>query len=61
MDKEYDFCKCNDINTIMDGINDKHGYWDICTVCGKRIKGAYWPYADDEEIEMAKYTMTCDD
>lgn len=53
----YEFCQCNDVNTISDGIEDEDGCWDICEKCGKRISGSFIPYATDDEIKDSSQSM----
>lgn len=52
-----DFCQCNDVNAILDGVGDENGCWDICEKCGKRILGSFIPYATDNEIREANQNM----
>lgn len=51
---ESAFCKCKDNKKITSGYEDDYGYWDVCTVCGKRIESGYHYYNhyDGEDHEV---------
>ncbi len=55
---EEGFCECETIKgTYSDVDSDQFGYWDMCTVCNKKIEDGFHYYnhydgEDHDDIEM---------
>ncbi|MBP5595651.1 MAG: hypothetical protein J6Y02_09740 [Pseudobutyrivibrio sp.] len=50
---EYKYCKCKSHDMVTTDCENEFGYWEVCTVCGKRIEDSftYYNHYDGEDHE----------
>ena len=49
---DSEFCSCEVLfSATRDLDSSELGYWDVCTVCGKRLQGGFHYYPEFEDME----------
>ncbi|BAO93380.1 hypothetical protein BSNT_08228 [Bacillus subtilis subsp. natto BEST195] len=49
LNREFDFCKCENSSASNPQIEDEWGYWFVCNDCNKKIEDDFH-YFDEPDI-----------